>query len=162
MRHRAVIAGLLLATLGGGCVSGGPKGPGGVNAQTWEQRRELSREAGRLISKARRKPYPGDIVSQAYRCISSIPLNIAEGSGEESAGRKAYFYRIARGSATELSAALDHMVDLGMLQEDETREPKALIVRVVSMLYKLTKSAKSPESFPPLPRLSRHRRQTFT
>ena len=122
--------------------------------------RELSREAGRLISKARRKPYPGDIVSQAYR--SSIPLNIAEGSGEESAGRKAYFYRIARGSATELSAALDHMVDLGMLQEDETREPKALIVRVVSILYKLTKSAKSPESFPPLPRLSRHRRQTFT
>ena len=60
--------------------------------------RELSREAGRLISKARRKPYPGDIVSQAYRCISTIPLNIAEGSGEESAGRKAYFYRIARGS----------------------------------------------------------------
>jgi four helix bundle protein len=120
--------------------------------------RELSREAGRLISKARRRPYPGDIISQAYRCISSIPLNIAEGSGEESVGRKAYFYRIARGSATELSAAFDHMADLGLLDEEETRAPKELIVRIVSMLYKLTKAVKTPESFPPLPRASGPRR----
>ena len=114
--------------------------------------RELSREINRLLNKARKKIGRRDIVDQVNRTISSIPLNIAEGSGEESIGRKAYFYRIARGSATELSAALDHMVDVNMLDEDDTKHAKTLIVRIVSMLFKLTMSVKTPDSFPPLPR----------
>jgi four helix bundle protein len=86
-----------------------------------------------------------------FRCTASIPLNIAEGSGETSAGRKAYFYRISRGSATELAAGLDHMVDMGMLGEDEIGQAKELIVRIVSMLFQLTRSVHTPDSFPPLP-----------
>jgi four helix bundle protein len=101
--------------------------------------------------------YPA-IIEQIVRAVASIGLNIAEGTGEESAGRKAYFYRIARGSATELAAALDHIVDLEMLNQEDTTTAKTLIVRVVSMLYKLTRAAKSPESFPPLPSRRRPRK----
>ena len=120
--------------------------------------RELSRESNRLIAKTRKKQQRRDILDQVFRAESSIPLNIAEGSGEESTGRKAYFYRIARASATELSAAFDYMVDVDMLDESDTRPAKELIVRIVSMLFKLTHSVKTPESFPPLPN-SRARRR---
>jgi four helix bundle protein len=120
--------------------------------------RELSREINRLINKAHKKPSRRDIIDQIRRAVLSIALNIAEGSGEESVGRKAYFYRIARGSATEVSAACDHMVDMNMLDEQDTAHAKELILRIVSMLFKLTHSVKTPDSYPPLPNRLRKRR----
>src|SRR5688572_32062463 len=122
--------------------------------------RELSRELHRITRNVRPRHDRGDILSQVYRSTASIPLNIAEGSGETSAGRKAYFYRISRASATELSAALDHMIDMGMLSENDSIAAKALIVRVVSMLFQLTRSVNSPDSFPPLPKRTKHGWQT--
>ncbi len=120
--------------------------------------RELSREVNRVTAKARKKSERRDLLNQIFRATASLPLNIAEGSGEESIGRKAYFYRIARGSATEISAALDHLVDVEMIKEEDTKVAKALLVRIVAMLYKLTKSAKTPDSFPPLPTNRRSRK----
>jgi four helix bundle protein len=117
--------------------------------------RELSREINRITKKVRARRYRRDLLDQVFRATASIPLNICEGSGETSVGRKAYFYRIARGSATELSAALDHMVDMELLAEGDTVVAKELIVRIVSMLFKLTKSVNTPDSFPPLPRRPR-------
>jgi four helix bundle protein len=114
--------------------------------------RQLSRESTRLTNKARKRRERRDLLDQTFRATASVPLNIAEAAREQSPGRKAYFYRIASASATELSAALDHMVDVGMLDEDDTVGAKQLIVRIVSMLFKLTKSANTPDSFPPLPR----------
>jgi four helix bundle protein len=119
--------------------------------------RELTREVHRLMKKSRFRREDAPIVDQVNRSTASIPLNIAEGSGEGSPGRKAYFYRIARGSATELSAALDHMVDKDMLNEEDTATAKGLIVRIVSMLFKLTRSVNTPDSFPPLPKRQRTR-----
>ncbi|MGQ0815346.1 MAG: four helix bundle protein [Gemmatimonadota bacterium] len=119
--------------------------------EVYQVARELSREVYRLIKKARNKHQRADLVDQTNRAVASLPLNIAEGSGEASVGRKAYFYRIARGSATELSAALDHMVDMEMLDDMDTRVAKTLTVRVVAMLVKLTGSVNTPESFPSLP-----------
>jgi four helix bundle protein len=118
----------------------------------YQTARELSLEVWRILRKARDKRFHIAIVDQIARAVASIPLNIAEGSGEESAGRKAYFYRIARASTTELAAALDHIVDLDMLNEEDIRPAKLLIVRVVSMLYKMTRTATSPESFPAFPK----------
>jgi four helix bundle protein len=120
--------------------------------EVYDVARQLSRESTRLTTKARNRRNRIDLLDQVFRATASIPLNIAEGSGEESIGRKAYFYRIARASATELSAAFDHMVDVDMLDEADTAAAKALIVRIVSMLFKLTRSAKTPDSFPPLPK----------
>ena len=47
------------------------------------------------------------LASQLRRAAASIVLNIAEGAGEYSKAEKAKFYRYARRSAFELSAALD-------------------------------------------------------
>jgi four helix bundle protein len=130
--------------------------------EVYQLSRELTREVHRLIKKSRFRREDASIVDQVNRSTASIPLNIAEGSGESSPGRRAYFYRIARGSATELSAALDHMVDKEMLLEEDTGTAKALIVRIVSMLFKLTRSVNTPDSFPPLPKRQRTRSRGST
>jgi four helix bundle protein len=110
--------------------------------------RELSREICRLRKKV--KPGRADLVDQVLRATSSVPLNISEGCGERKPGRRAYFFRISRASATELSAALDHMVDMELLKEDDTKHAKTLIVRIVSMLMKMTDQITTPDAFPPL------------
>jgi four helix bundle protein len=120
--------------------------------EVYQVARELSREINRVIKRARYKRERRDLVDQVLRATASVPLNICEGTGERSEGRKAYFYRIARASATELAGALDHMVDMDMLSESDLAAAKPLIVRVVSMLFKLTNSVTTPESYPPLPR----------
>ena len=48
-----------------------------------------------------------DLADQLRRASASIPLNLAEGAGEFSPSEKARFYRMARRSASECSAALD-------------------------------------------------------
>src|SRR5687768_14545921 len=85
--------------------------------EVYQVARELSREIARLRKRIRGgRP---DLVDQLLRATASVPLNIAEGNGERSPGRRAYFFRISRGSATEMAAALDHLVDMGLLQEQD-------------------------------------------
>jgi four helix bundle protein len=97
--------------------------------------REHAREAHRLLQAL---PHGrADIADQYRRASLSIPLNIAEGGGEYAPAEKARFYRIAKRSATECAAVLDHMVDVGMLTEQQTREAKTLLRRIVSALVKL-------------------------
>jgi four helix bundle protein len=118
--------------------------------EVYQVARELSREINRVTKKVRYKRERRDLVDQVLRATASVPLNICEGTGERSQGRKAYFYRVARASATELAGALDHMVDMDMLAESDPDAARPLIVRVVSMLFKLTNSVTTPESYPPL------------
>jgi four helix bundle protein len=116
--------------------------------------RELSREINRVMRKARHKRERRDLVNQVLRATASVPLNICEGSGERAPGRRAYFFRVARGSATELAGALDHMVDMEMLAEDDTVSAKSLISRIVAMLVRLTDTVTTPASYPPLKKRS--------
>ena len=124
--------------------------------EVYQVARQLSREICRLRKKARRGRT--DLMDQLLRSTASVPLNIAEGNGESVSGRRAYFFRISRASATEVSAALDHMVDMELLKEEDIAAAKTLIVRIVSMLVKLTDKTTAPESFPPLPRRQTRRR----
>lgn len=124
--------------------------------EVYQVARELSREICRLRKKMR--PGRADLVDQVLRAVASVPLNIAEGNGESKPGRRAYFFRIARSSATELGAALDHMVDMEFLKNEDIVAAKALVVRIVSMLVKLTEKVTTSDSYPPLPtRLPRKR-----
>lgn len=120
--------------------------------------RELSRE----ICRVRKRIRPGrpDMVDQLLRTTGSVPLNIAEGSGERMPRRRAYFYRIARSGATEVGAALDHLVDMDLLSPGDTTAAKRLLVRIVSMLVRLTdRTAMTPDSYPPLPPPRRPRKR---
>ena len=65
---------------------------------------------------------------------------------------RASFYRVARGSATELAASLDELVDFGFLLEHRISKAKQLSLRIVSMLVNLirsTQAAESPREIPP-------------
>ena len=70
---------------------------------------------------------------------TSIPLNIAEGAGEFAAAEKARFYRMAKRSATECAAILDVCRRIDALTPGAHNEARGLLLRVVSMLTKLSK-----------------------
>lgn len=80
----------------------------------------------------------GALADQMRRASLSIPLNIAEGYGKRSAAERSHHYDIARGSAHECGAVLDASKVLGLVDEARFIEGKTLLVRVVSMLVKMT------------------------
>lgn len=75
---------------------------------------------------------------ELIRASQSIPRNIAEGNGKRSRADRCRFFEIARGSGLESAAVLDELRVVGALEEDETREGKLLLHRIVSMLTKMT------------------------
>lgn len=78
---------------------------------------------------------------QLDRAATSIVLNVAEGAGEFSPDEKCRFYRIARRSGTEAGAILHIYARRGHGPQDQIDEARALLVRIVSMLVRMTKSS---------------------
>ena len=79
-----------------------------------------------------------DLSEQLGRAALSVPLNIAEGSGKFS--RDAVrFYTIARGSALECAAILDALETIGAVDENDLKDAREILERVVSMLTGLTR-----------------------
>jgi four helix bundle protein len=89
------------------------------------------------------KPSPrgghGPVLDQLRRAATSIPLNIAEGSGRMGASDAARCYAIARGSAMECAAILDAMLALGLIELTVHERGNELLERVVAMLTKLSR-----------------------
>ena len=79
------------------------------------------------------------LADQLRRAALSISLNIAEGAGEFSPPDKARFYRMARRSATECAAILDVCKSLGLAEEKMIMRGRELLLRIVSMLIRMTK-----------------------
>ena len=75
---------------------------------------------------------------QLLRASSSIPLNIAEGNGKLPSADRQRYLRIALGSALECAATLDVLVACGAIDEGTARTGKNFLVRIVSMLTKMT------------------------
>ncbi len=75
---------------------------------------------------------------QLLRSSQSIPLNIAEGNGKRSPAERRRFLEIARGSALESAASLDVLVKVGACQPGQTFRGKEILLRVVSMLTRMT------------------------
>jgi four helix bundle protein len=87
-----------------------------------------------------RVPKSMAVHNQLDRSSTSIPLNIAEGTGKFTAPDRCRYYDSARGSALECAASLDVLVAKRVLQPNEITEGKELLRPVVSMLVGLIKS----------------------
>ena len=79
-------------------------------------------------------PGQSAVRDQLKRAAMSIPLNIAEGVGRTSRQDAKRFYAIARGSAMESGAVIDVCRLLGLINEESSRNAKALLERIVAML----------------------------
>jgi four helix bundle protein len=85
---------------------------------------------------------------QLDRASTSIVLCIAEGAGRRSAPDKRRFYEMARGSATESAAVLDILRNRGLLTPDSHSRARALLVRIVQMLTRMSGPPRDPQTQP--------------
>jgi four helix bundle protein len=74
---------------------------------------------------------------QLRRAALSVPLNIAEAAGRNSAADAARHYSIARGSAMECAAILDGLHALSVIEGSEHAKAIELLERIVAMLTRL-------------------------
>lgn len=81
-----------------------------------------------------------NVYDQFDRSSTSIPLNIAEGTGKYTPKDKNRFYDIARGSAVESAACLDVLFKRNKIDLNENRNGKEILFEIVSMLIGLIKS----------------------
>ena len=79
------------------------------------------------------------LADQLQRAGASIPLNIAEGSGEHAVAEKARFYRMAKRSATECASILDVCKRLELMDESHYVRGRELLLRIVAMLTKMSR-----------------------
>lgn len=80
------------------------------------------------------------VYTQLDRASTSIPLNIAEGSGKWTVPDRCRFFDTARGSALECAAALDVLVVKKLLPVDAIHGGKQMLISIVSMLIGLLKA----------------------
>ena len=81
-----------------------------------------------------------NVYDQIDRSSTSIPLNIAEGTGKFTVKDKNRYYDIARGSAVESAACLDVLLKRNRITIEESTKGKELLFEIVSMLIGLIKS----------------------
>ncbi len=77
---------------------------------------------------------------QLDRASTSMPLNIAEGTGKFTVRDKCRYYDSARGSALECAACLDVLVVKKIVAPDRIGPGKELLRPIVAMLVGLIKS----------------------
>jgi four helix bundle protein len=77
------------------------------------------------------------LADQLRRAAVSIPLNIAEGTGQSSRSDQRRYFAIARGSAMESAAIIDACRGLNLIQEENTKELDCLLLAIVRMLSKM-------------------------
>jgi four helix bundle protein len=79
-----------------------------------------------------------DLASQIRRAASSIALNVSEGT-ERSGGDRPYHFRVAFGSAREVRAGVHLAVAWGYLPAGASTSALALLDRLGSLLWGLTR-----------------------
>jgi four helix bundle protein len=82
----------------------------------------------------------GYLADQFQRAGLSVPLNIAEGAGEYSRTEKSRFYRMAKRSATECAGIFDVCLRLQLIEEEQYKKGRDLLLRIVAMLTRMAKS----------------------
>ncbi len=98
---------------------------------------KASKEVVLQIYKLTRK-FPAEekfaMTSQIRRAVTSVHLNIAEGSARKSAKEKCRFYEISRSSLVEVDTVLDLAIALEYIQIVDIEEIAPDILRCFQML----------------------------
>lgn len=81
-----------------------------------------------------------NVIDQLDRAVTSIPLNIAEGTGKYTPKDKCRYYDIARGSALECAACLDVLLKREKITKEFCKDGKYSLFEIVSMLTGLIRS----------------------
>jgi four helix bundle protein len=76
---------------------------------------------------------------QLRRAATSVPLNIAEGSGRMRSADQVRHMLIARGSALECAAIMDVCQALGLAGPSALDDARGILIRVVQMLTKMSR-----------------------
>jgi four helix bundle protein len=85
-------------------------------------------------------PGNASVRNQLDRASTSVLLNIAEGNGKFTSPDRCRFFDNARGSALESAACLDVMVAKRFVSATEVQAGKAMLVKIVSMLFGLIRA----------------------
>jgi four helix bundle protein len=80
------------------------------------------------------------VYSQLDRASSSIPLNIAEGTGKTTGPDRCRFFDISRGSAVECAACLDILAAKKLVSFEEASSGKNLLFEIVCTLVGLIRA----------------------
>ena len=115
------------------------------NLVAWQRGRRLVRQIYQLTDTFPRHELYG-LTAQIRSASTSVPLNIAEGSGRLTNGEWQQFLGYARGSLLELEAAMILAFDLHYITAEQARPIAESIRSVIKPLNGLLR--KSTEGFP--------------
>ncbi len=99
----------------------------------WEKAHRLTLDIYRITASFPNSEQYG-LTGQIRRSCSSIPANIAEGSGRGGDTELARFLRIATGSASELEYHILLAHDLGFIDKDNYEQINLQVTEVLRML----------------------------
>ena len=108
---------------------------------------EFQRWVGPLLDSGLAKGAPLSAAKHLDDASTSLSNNLAEGNGKRSAMDRCRFLDILRGSALECAACLDVLVARNRLRGEVAQEGKVILIRIVSMLVKLTDRLLGPGAF---------------
>jgi four helix bundle protein len=110
--------------------------------QVWDKAHKLTLQLYKLTASFPKEELYG-LTSQIRRAASSIPGNIAEGSGRNTQVELARFIHIAGGSASELEYHLILAHDLGYIDSKIYSELDIAINEIKRMLHGFEKTVQS-------------------
>lgn len=105
----------------------------------WQQAHNYRLDIFRISNEFPQK-YQYSLGQQIQRAAISIGSNIAEGFGRQGKQEKKQFYRIARGSLTEIQDQLILTKDLSLITSEKYNELQQQAIRVHQLLSGLLRS----------------------
>ncbi len=102
----------------------------------WRKAHELALVSYRVTESVSYRRYPG-LADQLRRAVFSIPTNVAEGSGRDTAVQFAHFLEIAIASAREVDYLLLLAADLDAISRSDHAKLEARTDEVCRMLVSL-------------------------
>ena len=103
----------------------------------WQKSMILAKDIYKLVKRLpREETYV--LSDQMRRAVVSVPSNIAEGHGRDSAKEFIRFLSVARGSLRELSTQLELCLLCDYLDKDSVENANSLIIEIDKMLTSLS------------------------